>query len=175
VNALEIVVEDPAYFDLVGVAWLTDTVLNVDEVRFARLLAVRTSDGSLFHKQANFPWHGFAEICHADARKMLSPRELEGVDIDVVRLVTHEAGEFCRGRIPDIEGSAGGMAQARKLFPRDGLRPKAIRAMWPVIGCTSWRTDSRIHRKLLSRRQRGISRNFSGGEENDAETTCPES
>jgi hypothetical protein len=103
VNALKIVDEDSAHYDLVGVAWVTDTILKVDKVRFARLLGIKTIDGSLFHKQGNFPSHGFVEICPADARKMLSPQELEGVDFDIVRLITHEAGEFSRGNTPDVE------------------------------------------------------------------------
>jgi hypothetical protein len=103
VNALKIVDEDSSHYEIVGVAWLTDTILKVDKVKFARLLGIKTIDGSLFHKQGNFPSHGFTEICPADARKMLSPQELEGVDFDIVRLITHETGEFCRGHMPDVE------------------------------------------------------------------------
>jgi hypothetical protein len=103
VNALKISDENPAYFDLVGVAWIADTVFKVDKVRFARLLGIRAIDGSLFHKQGNFPSHGFVEICGAEGRAMFTAAELEGVDFDVVRLLKHEAGLFYRGNTPDVD------------------------------------------------------------------------
>jgi hypothetical protein len=102
-NALTIAELDAAYFGLVGVAWVTDRVFKVDKVRFARLLGIKTIDGSLWHKQGNFPSHGFVEVSPADARRNLTPEQLEGVDFDVVRMVTHEANVFTRGVPPDID------------------------------------------------------------------------
>jgi hypothetical protein len=103
VNALKIVELDRHHFNLVGVAWVNDRVIKVDKLSFARLLGVRSVDGSLFHKQGNVPSHGFVEVDLAEARRMLRPEELEGVDGDVVRLVTHESGAFSRGNMPDID------------------------------------------------------------------------
>jgi hypothetical protein len=102
-NALAITELDPAYFGLVGVAWVTDRVFKVDKVRFAKLLGIRTIDGSLWHKQGNFPSHGFVELSPADARGTLEPEQIQGVDFDIVRLVTHEANAFVRGVPPDID------------------------------------------------------------------------
>jgi hypothetical protein len=103
VNAIKIVEENSACYDLVGVAWVTSDILRVDKIKFARLLGVRTIDPSLFHKQGNFPTHGFVEVCCDDAHKVLRKNELKGVDFDVVRLVTHAAGAFTRQRMTDIE------------------------------------------------------------------------
>jgi hypothetical protein len=103
VNAIKIVEYNSAYFDLVGVTWVTDDVLKIDKVKFARLLGIRTIDPALFHKQGNFPTHGFVELCFDNAKKMLTAEELMGVDFDVVRLVTHEAGAFTKQSTTDAE------------------------------------------------------------------------
>jgi hypothetical protein len=103
VNALKIAELDRYNFKLVGVAWISERVIKVDKMKFAQLLGVKTIDGSLFHKQGNFPSHGFVELDLVDARKMLPPEELVGVDGDVVRLVMHESGAFTRGNMPDID------------------------------------------------------------------------
>jgi hypothetical protein len=71
--------------------------MKVDKVRFARLLGIKTIDGSLFHKQGNFPSHGFLEMAPDEARCLLPSALLEGVDFDRVRLMTHEPGDFFKG------------------------------------------------------------------------------
>jgi hypothetical protein len=96
-NAIKLSEFDPSYFRLVGVAWVTDRVLKVDKHRFAALLGIRVIDGSLFHKQGNFPSHGFAEIAPDQARTSLNPEALDGVDFDSVRLFVHESNNFFRG------------------------------------------------------------------------------
>jgi hypothetical protein len=58
---------------------------------FARLLDVKAIDGSFFHKQGNFPLHGFVELGEPEARGICS---LEGVDFDNVRLLMHAEGVF---------------------------------------------------------------------------------
>jgi hypothetical protein len=68
-NALKIGEIDENYFELVGVAWLTDQVIKVDKMKFARLLGIKSIEGSLFHQQGNFPSHGFIEIGASEARK----------------------------------------------------------------------------------------------------------
>jgi hypothetical protein len=84
------------------VAWITDRILKVDKVRFARLLGIRTIEGSLFHKQGNFPSHGFVEIAPEEGRRTLPPELLQDVDFDMVRLMIHGPGDFHRACGPDI-------------------------------------------------------------------------
>jgi hypothetical protein len=103
VNALKMVEMDRHYFSLVGVAWVNDRVIKIDKLKFAQLIGVKSVDGSLFHKQGNFPSHGFVEVDFADARRTLRPEDLEGVDGDLVRLVMHESGAFTRGNMPDFD------------------------------------------------------------------------
>jgi hypothetical protein len=100
VNALKITDCDRNYFNLISVAWVADTVFKVDKVRFARLLGIKAIDGSLFHRQGNFPSHGFVEVDVAEAKQMISREELQGVDFDIVRLMKHESGTFTRGITP---------------------------------------------------------------------------
>jgi hypothetical protein len=102
-NALRISEIDPSYFNIVGVEWVTDRVIRVNKVKFARLLGIRTPDGSLFHQQGNFPSHGFAEISPFEARANISPSHLDGVDFENVRLFVHRSGDFFRGCGPEIE------------------------------------------------------------------------
>jgi hypothetical protein len=97
---------DPCFAKLVGVSWLTDTILRVDKRAFARLLGVRSIEGSLFHQQGNFPSHGFVEIGAGDVREMCPPGlDLSSVDFEDTRLMFHQDGVFRRGCTErDIEG-----------------------------------------------------------------------
>ncbi|EAX91654.1 hypothetical protein TVAG_323700 [Trichomonas vaginalis G3] len=96
-NALKIAESDRLYADLLGVEWLNDRVLRVEKNRFARLLGIRTIDGSFFHQQGNFPSHGFIELDPNTAPQMVTPKDLEGVDYDNVRLLFHSQNIFIRG------------------------------------------------------------------------------
>jgi hypothetical protein len=102
-NALKIYESDPFYAEFLGVEWLTDSVIKVEKAKFARLLGIKSVDGSLFHQQGNFPSHGFVEVSPAEARQLVPPDALVGVDFDDVRLVVHQSGEFRRGCGSDIE------------------------------------------------------------------------
>jgi hypothetical protein len=102
-NALRITEADPAYFNLVGVRWVTERIIRVDKVKFARLLGLRTPDGALFHRQGNFPSHGFAELTPSEARAVLSAEDCAGVDFDTVRLFVHRQGNFFKGCGEEIE------------------------------------------------------------------------
>jgi hypothetical protein len=113
-NALRISAVDRSHFNLVGVAWLTDRIIKVHKLAFARLLGIKTIDGSFFHKQGNFPSHGFVEIAPADGRATLSAEQLDGVDFDVVRLFVHEAGDFTRECGPDIQTKCAWVNSRRK-------------------------------------------------------------
>jgi hypothetical protein len=97
-NALRLSEANPVYAKLVGVSWLTDTILKVDKRAFARLLGVRSIDGSLFHQQGNFPSHGFVEIGAGDVKDMCpSGIDLSSIDFENVRLLYHADGIFHRG------------------------------------------------------------------------------
>jgi hypothetical protein len=95
-NALKLVETDPGYATVVGVRWVSDTVLRVDKRSFARLLGIKTIDGSLFHQQGNFPSHGFVELSAREARTCLPVDASVGVDGDEVRLLVHTPGVFVR-------------------------------------------------------------------------------
>jgi hypothetical protein len=96
-NALKIADQKPFYVGFLGVEWISETMLKVDKRAFARLLGIKTIDGSLFHQQGNFPSHGFVQVWEKVARQTLSEADLEGVDDDTVRLLTHQPGIFIRG------------------------------------------------------------------------------
>jgi hypothetical protein len=97
-NALQLSQTGAEWAKLVGVSWLNDTILRVDKRAFARLLGIRSIDGSLFHQQGNFPSHGFIEIGAGDVRDMCpADLDLSGVDFENVRLLFHAEKAFRRG------------------------------------------------------------------------------
>lgn len=100
-NALKISNFDPFYYDFLGVEWVNDKVLRVDKRVFARLLGIKTIDGSLFHQQGNFPSHGFFELCSRDVLQYVQQTDLEGVDFEKVRLLVHQTGAFSRDSSED--------------------------------------------------------------------------
>jgi hypothetical protein len=102
-NAIRISEVDCSYFSLVGVQWANDRVIKVDKHRFARLLGIKAIDGSLFHRQGNFPSHGFTEVAPTEAGRLLGPEVLADVDFDSVRLLVHSQGAFEKGCGPEVE------------------------------------------------------------------------
>lgn len=104
-NALKISEDDPFYSIYLGIEWINDQVLKVDKKKFARLLGIKTIDGSLFHQQGNFPSHGFIELATNNALNYVSERDLTDVDYENIRLLVHQAGVFVRGCTEEaIEG-----------------------------------------------------------------------
>jgi hypothetical protein len=101
-NALKISGSDPFYSEFVGAEWVNDRVLKIDKKTFARLLGIKAIDGSLFHRQGNFPSHGFIEIGPTNGRGLVDPNDLASVDHDDVRLLVHEPGKFQRTSTPDV-------------------------------------------------------------------------
>jgi hypothetical protein len=95
-NALRITTSDPFYFDFIGVEWLSDVVLKVNKSIFAQLLGIKTVDGSLFHRQGNFPSHGFLELTLSEAAALVSPEYLQEIDFSITRLLFHEQRVFVR-------------------------------------------------------------------------------
>ncbi|KAH0792551.1 hypothetical protein GPJ56_003536 [Histomonas meleagridis] len=97
-NALKLSELSPIYPQFVGVRWLTPLILRVDKRVFARLLGIKSIDGSLFHQQGNFPSHGFFEIGAGDAAKYCPPGiDMTGVDFENVRLLIHSEHRFRKG------------------------------------------------------------------------------
>lgn len=97
-NALKLSECSPVFPPLVGVSWLTPSILRVDKRVFARLLGIKSIDGSLFHQQGNFPSHGFFEIGAGDASTLCPPGiNLNGVDFENVRLLFHSDKKFIQG------------------------------------------------------------------------------
>ena len=93
-DALLIGQQSEVYEQLVGVRWLTKYVLRVNKGQFARLLGIKSIDGSLFHQQGNFTTHGFIEIGSEEAATYCSGIDISDVDFDEVRLLIHQHGIF---------------------------------------------------------------------------------
>jgi hypothetical protein len=102
-GALKISEVDPELYPFVGVRWATDKVIKVDKAKFGRLLAIKAFNGALFHRQGNFPTHGFVELGVEQARAVVPVEMLRDVDFDNVRLLRHRPGVFVRGRGPEVD------------------------------------------------------------------------
>ena len=95
-NALLITENFPDMTKLVGVTWATDTVIKVYKFPFAKLLNITAIDGGLFHKQGNFPRHGFVILNDVDAKEKVPKEQQEDVDFRDVMLITHASNCFTR-------------------------------------------------------------------------------
>ena len=95
-NALRLSSAYPNLAPYIGVEWITPTILKVNKYTFARLLKIKTIDGSLFHQQGNFPSHGFVELTEKESHECLTSEQLEDVDYESVRLLKHPAGIFTK-------------------------------------------------------------------------------
>jgi hypothetical protein len=113
-NALKIEEHEPVLYDGVGVKWVSDDLIQVDKHKFGRLLGIRSIDGSLFHKQGNFPSHGFVELTLGQAKRFLTTEALRRIDFENVRLLRHEPGVFVRGCGPDVDESCRWINSRRK-------------------------------------------------------------
>ncbi|KAH0793847.1 hypothetical protein GPJ56_002269 [Histomonas meleagridis] len=96
-NALKLSEKMPEFIPHVGIEWATDTIIRVHREAFARLLGVKTIEGSLFHQQGNFPSHGFTELSFRDSDNLSRALGWGPADLSVVRFVTHANGKFSRG------------------------------------------------------------------------------
>ncbi|KAH0788497.1 hypothetical protein GPJ56_007553 [Histomonas meleagridis] len=95
-NALTIVENDPEMWNLIGVKWVTHNIFKVDKYIFGRLLGITSIDGGLFHRQGNFPSHGFVEIQLSALNEMKTKYDLDDVDMDRVHMLQHRTGLFCK-------------------------------------------------------------------------------
>jgi hypothetical protein len=100
-NALTLVDHNPMTFHLLGVQWVTDRVFKVDKWIFARLLGITAVDGGLFHRQGNFPSHGFAELTTSEIDALRATHDISDVDQDRVRLLIHKSNSFAKGSSED--------------------------------------------------------------------------
>jgi hypothetical protein len=97
-NAIRLTEFKPDYPRLTGLQWLNPVILRVDKVTFARLLGIKSIDGSLFHQQGNFPSHGFFEIGSGDQDRFVPPDvDLTDVDFENVRILVHRMGLVRKG------------------------------------------------------------------------------
>jgi hypothetical protein len=100
-NALALVDHNPMIFNLLGVQWVTDRIFKVDKLIFGRLLGISAVDGGLFHRQGNFPSHGFVELTASEIEALRSTHDLSDVDQDRVRLLAHKLNSFAKGSSED--------------------------------------------------------------------------
>ena len=93
-NALKLTESNNYYFQFTGVEWKSKEVLHVDKIRFARLLGIKSIDGSLFHQQGNFPAFGFAELPMLEIQKLFGDDVIKNSNIDVDHYLIHNPGVF---------------------------------------------------------------------------------
>lgn len=93
-NALRMSTVSPVYAEIAGVTWVTPAVIKVNKGQFARLLGIKSIDGSLFHQQGNFTTHGFVELNREQAEVYCPHLDLAQVDFADVRLLVHQPGIF---------------------------------------------------------------------------------
>ena len=95
-NALQITKYYPEFVHLIGVQWLTNEVIQVNSKEFARLLGIRTIDGSLFHRQGNFPSHGFVELTKDEVMRMIPEENAREINYSDIKAIRHRTGGFTK-------------------------------------------------------------------------------
>lgn len=93
-NCLRITCMYPNMTKLVGVVWVSESIIKVYKHHFAKFLNINCVDGGLFHKQGNFTRHGFVMVSEHSARQILSEDILADVDFREVVLIMHKEGTF---------------------------------------------------------------------------------
>lgn len=93
-NCLRITSVYPSMTKIVGVIWVSETVIKVYKHQFAKFLNINCVDGGLFHKQGNFTRHGFTMVNEHTARQMLTEDVLSDVDFREVVLIAHKDSTF---------------------------------------------------------------------------------
>lgn len=93
-NALQITAAFPNMTKIVGVMWVTETIIKVYKYPFAKLLNITAVDGGLFHKQGNFTRHGFVPVTEAEARASVPAEHLLDVNFRDVLLLVHQMRQF---------------------------------------------------------------------------------
>ncbi|KAK8884416.1 hypothetical protein M9Y10_043526 [Tritrichomonas musculus] len=93
-NALKLTESNKSYFAFTGVEWKSEKVLHVNKIRFARLLGIKSINGSLFHQQGNFPAFGFTELPMHEIQKLFGEEVIQSIDIEVDHYLIHSPGVF---------------------------------------------------------------------------------
>lgn len=93
-DALRMATVSAVYAELAGVQWVSPNVIRVAKGQFARLLGIKSIDGSLFHQQGNFTTQGFVELNREQAAMYCPNFDVSQVDFDDVRLIIHQPGIF---------------------------------------------------------------------------------
>ena len=81
-------------FNVIGVMWISNTILKVHRTIFANLLGITKPTAALFNIQGSFPSHGFVEVDLKDARMEIDPSQLADVDGIQIRLFRHQNLQF---------------------------------------------------------------------------------
>lgn len=95
-NALRISENCSELKEFVGVEWVTDVLIRVKRVEFARLLGIKTIEGGLFNQQGNFPSHGFVELSYQESVSIAKQLGQAQVDLSVERYIHHAENKLTR-------------------------------------------------------------------------------
>ena len=120
-NALRITSAFPNMTKLVGVIWVTETIMKVYKYPFAKLLNITAIDGGLFHKQGNFTRHGFVALNDTEAKAKVPAEHLQDVDFRDVLLVMHRSMQFT------ISSTEGSISTCRWDNPTSSARVASLR------------------------------------------------
>jgi hypothetical protein len=115
-NALTLVEHRPPLFGWVGAMWITDHIFKIDKLIFGRLLGISAIDGGLFHRQGNFPSHGFGELTSVEVDQLRPAYGLVDVDLDRVRLLYHRGNIFVKGGNDDAIGRCKWITEAESTL-----------------------------------------------------------
>lgn len=94
-NALILTTTYPMLLPVIGVSWVTPTILKVHREIFGHLINITRPSAALFNTQGSFITHGFREVSTNEAISMKIPyNKIEDVDESIIRLFIHINGEF---------------------------------------------------------------------------------
>ena len=93
-NALKLTEQRPDLKNLSGVEWVSPTIFIVNKARFARLLGINSINGSLFHKQGNFPTHGFCVPSQQYIIQQIGEKKYDETDSQECVFLFHKNGIF---------------------------------------------------------------------------------
>jgi len=97
-NALLITKAQPQLYGSIGAIWVSSDVMKIDSEIFANLIGISTVQGGLFHKQGNFPRHGFQHIYKNSCQELIMNPNCADVDDHIVRLFCDKLRRFTRDK-----------------------------------------------------------------------------
>ncbi|OHT11570.1 hypothetical protein TRFO_18930 [Tritrichomonas foetus] len=89
-NALQITKNHPTLFSIIGVCWISNTIIKVHKLTFGKFLALKKITSALFTSKGSFPSHGFIEISDLQLKSF----HLNENDILECRFYTHKDQKF---------------------------------------------------------------------------------